>query len=185
MQVYLIITKEWLLLMITLYTAPGCASCLKAKKWLDGHNINYKIHNIFTQPLTPEDIKGILSLTENGTEEILSKRSKRYEKLEDNLEQLSLSELCNVIEDDPHILRRPIIKDDHCLQIGYNAEDIRKFLPHETRQSELLEAMARVHEFPEAITLEELGLEWHKNCCCLYTIAILTFKNWLWNTVYL
>lgn len=123
--------------MLVVYTAPGCSSCLKAKKWLDRYGIPFKEHNIFTQPPTTEEIREILALTENGTEEIISKRSKGYKKIKDIIDGVSLNDLSDMITTDPHILRRPIIKDEHRLQVGYNEEDIRKFLPRNIRQREL------------------------------------------------
>ncbi|MBA1393688.1 transcriptional regulator Spx, partial [Lactobacillus sp. XV13L] len=62
--------------MVTLYTSPSCTSCRKAKKWFKEHNIPFKERNIFAQPLSKDEIKRILQMTEDGTEEIISTRSK-------------------------------------------------------------------------------------------------------------
>ncbi|WP_251899344.1 Spx/MgsR family RNA polymerase-binding regulatory protein [Lactiplantibacillus paraplantarum] len=127
--------------MIVVYTTPGCASCRKARNWLDKYNITYEEQNIFEQPPTTEEIVKILKLTERGTEEIISRRSRGYGKLKEKLADLTLGELCNLINEDPHLLRRPIIVDENRLQVGYNEEDIRKFLPHEIRKEEFFDIM--------------------------------------------
>ncbi|MCF1426314.1 glutaredoxin domain-containing protein [Lactiplantibacillus plantarum] len=35
--------------MIVVYTTPGCASCQKARNWLDKYNITYEEQNIFRE----------------------------------------------------------------------------------------------------------------------------------------
>lgn len=75
--------------MIVVYTTPGCASCRKARNWLDKYNITYEEQNIFQQPPTTEEIVKILKLTERGTEEIISRRSSGYGKLKEKLADLT------------------------------------------------------------------------------------------------
>ena len=60
--------------MVNLYTSPSCTSCRKAKAWLVSHDIPFKERNIFAKPLSKDEIMQILSMTENGTEEIISTR---------------------------------------------------------------------------------------------------------------
>ncbi len=44
-----------------------------------------------------------------------------------------------MVEKDPSLLRRPIIMDDRRLQVGYNEDEIRRFLPRKVRRLELEE----------------------------------------------
>ncbi|KRN53638.1 arsenate reductase [Pediococcus damnosus] len=87
-----------------------------------------------------DEIKSILRMTENGTEEIISKRSKVYQKLNVNLDELPLQKLFELIQKNPGLLRRPIILDEKRLQVGYNEDEIRRFLPRDVRAYELREA---------------------------------------------
>ena len=52
----------------------------------------------------------------------------------DFIRKPSVSELEKLIIDNPSILRRPIIVEDNKLQVGYNEEDIRVFIPAELRK---------------------------------------------------
>ena len=45
--------------MVTLYSSPSCTSCRKAKLWLEENHIPYTERNIFSDPLTIEEIKEI------------------------------------------------------------------------------------------------------------------------------
>ena len=68
--------------MIILYTSPGCASCRKAKQWLKENDMYFVEKNIFTTLLKEDEIKYLLQRSENGTEDIISTRSKAFQALE-------------------------------------------------------------------------------------------------------
>ena len=131
--------------MVTLYTSPSCTSCRKAKAWLEEHEIAYKERNIFSEPLSIEEIKEILRMTEDGTDEIISTRSKTFQKLTVNLETMPLQDLFGIIQNNPGLLRRPIIIDEKRLQVGYNEDEIRRFLPRKVRTFQLREAQRLVN----------------------------------------
>ena len=130
--------------MVTLYTSPSCTSCRKARAWLEEHNIPFEERNIFSNPLNVDEIKQILQMTEDGTEEIISKRSKIFQDLDIDLDQLPLQKLYTLIQKNPGLLRRPIMMDSKRLQVGYNEDEIRRFLPRDVRALELQRAQALV-----------------------------------------
>jgi len=132
--------------MVKLYTSPSCTSCRKAKAWLEEHNIPYVERNIFSEPLTIEEIKEILRMTENGTDEIISTRSKIFQKLNINVESMPLQDLYELIRENPGLLRRPIIIDEKRLQVGYNEDEIRRFLPRKVRTYHLRQAQRLVNQ---------------------------------------
>lgn len=128
--------------MIRLFISPSCTSCRKAKAWLEEHDLEYSEKNIYHEPLTKNEIKEILMLTNEGTEEIISYRSDAYQNLDIDLEELSMNELLDLFIKEPSLIRRPIIMDDRRLQIGFNDEEIRMFLPREVRNI----ALVQIHE---------------------------------------
>ncbi|WP_100012575.1 transcriptional regulator SpxA [Lentibacillus sediminis] len=125
--------------MVTLYTTPSCTSCRKAKKWLQEQEIPFTERNLFNEPLSADEIKGILRLTEDGTDEIISRRSKVFQNIDVNIDQLPIRNLFRLIEENPGILRRPIIMDEKRLQVGYNEDEIRMFLPRTIRKFQMQE----------------------------------------------
>ncbi|AKX86253.1 MULTISPECIES: transcriptional regulator SpxA [Enterococcus] len=126
--------------MLTLYTSPSCTSCRKARAWLQEHQIPFVERNIFSEPLNSSELKAILQMTEDGTEEIISTRSKVFQKLNMDLDELPLQELLELVQNNPGLLRRPIMIDDKRLQVGFNEDEIRRFLPRDVRQLELRQA---------------------------------------------
>jgi regulatory protein spx len=104
------------------------------------HNIPFEEQNLFADSLTSEDLKQILSMTEDGTEEIISTRSKIFQNLHLKLDDLSFNELLDLLIEKPGLLRRPILIDEKRLQVGFNEDEIRRFLPRQVRTMELRHA---------------------------------------------
>jgi len=119
--------------MVNLYVTSSCTSCRKAKAWLEEHHIEYSVKNIMNESLTLEEIKSILRMTETGTEEIISNKSKTFKELNIKIESLPLNELYKLIINNPKMLRMPIILDEKRFQVGYNEDEIRSFLPRKLR----------------------------------------------------
>ena len=143
---FIFYTSEGKYKMINLFTSPSCTSCRKAKAWLEEQGLDYKEKNIYHEPLTRDEIKEILMLTEEGTDEIISYRSQAYKNLEVENGDLAKNEFLQLINKKPSLNPRPIIMDDRRLQIGYNEEEIRTFLPREAREVELSEIRMKLVE---------------------------------------
>ena len=113
--------------MIVVYTSPGCASCRKVKYYLKDNHLEFIEKNIFNTLLNKDEIKYLLSRTENGTDDIISKRSKIIQESDIDIESMSVNDLCDFIVQNPSILKRPIIIDNRNMQIGYDEEEIELF----------------------------------------------------------
>ncbi len=120
--------------MIKLYISPSCSSCRKVKDWFTKQGIPFKEKNILSGELTQSNIREILTKSLDGTDEIISKRSNVIKENKVDLSELSLNELIRFIKENPSCLKRPIIVDDKRIQVGYNSEEIRLFIPAEQRK---------------------------------------------------
>lgn len=136
--------------MIRIYTAPSCASCRKVKAWLKEQNIPYVEKNIFSTLLRKNELQELLERSENGTDDIISKRSKIIKENQIDLDALTTNELIEFIQANPSILKRPIIMDERRFQVGYNSEEIRAFIPRELRKI----AECKVIECPRFSTVK-------------------------------
>ncbi|MFJ7726680.1 transcriptional regulator Spx [Neobacillus sp. NPDC097160] len=125
--------------MLILYGKPSGRTCIKAKEWLQENNIPFIERNVFSDPLTFVEIKKILSLTENGTEDIISQRSIKYQKKEIEIDQLQLKDLYSLIQKKPSILKSPIIHDGKRFMVGFNESQIRRFVPKTVRHNNFLQ----------------------------------------------
>ena len=123
--------------MIKIYTSPSCSSCRKVKKWFLEQNIPFIEKNIFVATLNEQELTDILMKSENGTDDIVSKKSKIVKESGVDLDSMTVKELIAFIKANPSVLKRPIMVDESKIQVGYNEEEIRVFIPHERRMEEL------------------------------------------------
>lgn len=119
--------------MVIIYTSPGCASCRKAKHWLKENQIEFVEKNIFTSLLNENEIKYILSRSENGTEDIISVRSKAFKALDRDIDDFSMKELVELIQKNPSILRRPIMISEKSFVVGYDDDEITTMMSSSMR----------------------------------------------------
>lgn len=119
--------------MIKVYTSPSCTSCRKARAWLQANQLEFEEKNIFAEPLTESEIKKTLAATEGGVQDIISTRSKIYEKLGIDFNELTLKQMIVLFKEYPSLLRRPILIDEKRMLIGFNEDEIRSFVPREIR----------------------------------------------------
>ena len=119
--------------MIILYPSPGCASCRKAKQWLKDNQLPFVEKNIFTTMLKEDEIKYLLSRCENGTEDIISVRSKAFQQLGCDIDDLSVSALGDIVRKSPSILKRPIMISEKSMVVGYDDDEITTMVPQALR----------------------------------------------------
>lgn len=136
-------------MMIRIYTAPSCASCRKVKAWLKEHNIPYVEKNIFSTLLRESELKELLERSENGTDDIISKRSKIIKENNIDLDSMSINHLIKFIQKNPSVLKRPIMIDERRFQVGYNSEEIRVFIPRELRKLAECPSVDRCPQFSD------------------------------------
>lgn len=129
--------------MIKIYTVSSCTSCKKAKNWLNAHQLSYNEHNLGKEAITKEEILDILTKTENGVASIVSSKNRYAKSLDCDIDELSVSEVIDIITANPRILKSPILIDEKRLQVGYKEDDIRAFLPRAVRNVENAQARLR------------------------------------------
>ncbi len=119
--------------MIVVYTSPGCASCRKVKQWLKDRDLPFIEKNIFKTLLNDSEIRHLLIRSENGTDDIVSKRSKIIQENHIDIDAMTVEQLIKFIKNNPSVLKRPIILNERNFQVGYDAEEITMFVPEELR----------------------------------------------------
>lgn len=111
---------------IKIYTSPSCGSCRKSKLFLDENAIPYTEISLTNQGITSKEVIEILEKSDNGTSDIISERSKKFNI---NLREMTINQIIEFITTNPQVLKRPIIVNKKSIQIGYNEEEIKRFMP--------------------------------------------------------
>jgi regulatory protein spx len=127
---------------VTLY-GNACRSTKKTRQWLIKNKIPFVERNMKEEPLTVPELQEILRMTLDGTDDIIAKRSAPYKSMNVDFDELSLQELLEIIHKHPRLLKSPLITDGKKLQAGYHEEEIRQFLPRQTRKYQWLQWMGQ------------------------------------------
>ena len=72
--------------------------------------------------------------SENGSDDIISKRSKIIQETNIDIDSMKIDELITFIKRNPSVLKRPIILSENNFQVGYDEEEIGVFVPVELRR---------------------------------------------------
>ena len=113
--------------MIVIYTSEGCSSCRKAKQYMKDNNLEFIEKNINKGCLNEEEVAYLLKRTENGSEDLISTRSRIIKESDIDIEDMSTADRVKFITNHPTVLKRPIIIDGYEMQTGYDEEQISVF----------------------------------------------------------
>jgi len=93
---------------------------------LKQHQIDYDERHIFKETPEMDELMNIIKLTKEGVKEILATRSETFKKLNVNIDDLRVSEVLQLLHNEPRLLRRPILTDGEKLIVGYNRSGLQK-----------------------------------------------------------
>ena len=95
--------------MIKIYVSPSCSSCRKVKKWFQEQKIPFVEKNILSDDIKAEELRDILMKTENGTEDIISTKSKIVKEGKIDINSMTVSQMIEFVRKNPTVLKRPIM----------------------------------------------------------------------------
>lgn len=115
--------------MITIFQRKNCSSSQKTIFWFKKYNIKYQEYNINSIP--KQQLVQVLSLTDGGFTSIVKIQgdAQTQSKIKKLYQKKSFNNALTYLKMHPEILRTPIIFSDNKILIGYNEDEIRKFLP--------------------------------------------------------
>jgi Spx/MgsR family transcriptional regulator len=111
---------------LTFFSYPSCTSCRKTKKWLISNSVKFNERHLFKDTPNQKELMEILTLTTEGVDELLATRGETFKNLKLNVDELSLSEVINLVIEEPKLLRRPILNDGKKLIVGFNPDALKK-----------------------------------------------------------
>ncbi|MCK2000323.1 hypothetical protein MZM54_02830 [[Brevibacterium] frigoritolerans] len=118
----------------TIYVGVSSNSSRKAVKFFDENNVPYTIKQYKREPISNEEINGILEDSDIGTECFFKKPF--YEKNKEFILGMTLEECKTFIRKNPNALKFPIIIQGEKNWIGYNEEEYKTFFSKEARKME-------------------------------------------------
>ncbi|MGP1440793.1 MAG: arsenate reductase family protein [Treponema sp.] len=113
--------------MIFIYY-PKCTTCLKAKKWLDNHCINYTERHIKEDKPSAHELKTWHQKSGLPLKKFFNTSGLIYKslKLKEKLPNMTSDEMYNILASDGMLVKRPLIIMKDKILIGFNEKEWEK-----------------------------------------------------------
>lgn len=124
-------------LLLILY-AEYSKNYQRMAKWLLKNQLSFQVRRINRHhPMTKSEILELLRMTDNGFDDLLSKRSKEYKNLKEKIKKYSMNQMLELLVEYPGLMRYPILTDGKKILVGFNEHSIRVFIPHLRRKEQI------------------------------------------------
>lgn len=111
--------------MIILYGISNCDTVRKARKWLKEREIEHTFHDFRKDGLNPVQLRAWVA--ELGWETLINKRGTTWRKLpEQTRTQMDETLALAVMEDQPAIIKRPVLETSTQVTVGFSADHYRQ-----------------------------------------------------------
>jgi regulatory protein spx len=135
--------------MIRIYKLSSNPSSREAVAHLEAVGQEVEVRNMGVQPLTFEELKDILTYTENGTEDIVAMNGKVYKELVArgiDINELPLSKFYHYVKANPRLIKAPLIIGKGIMHVGYNADGIKEFYPRSMKLKAYMKKLEKLRE---------------------------------------
>lgn len=104
---------------------PKCSTCQKAKKFLDGKNIEYEGRNIVTNNPTKKELDKWIKLSGKDIHKFFNTSGIKYRELnlKDTLKELDYDEKLDILASDGMLVKRPLLILDNDVLIGFKESE--------------------------------------------------------------
>lgn len=113
--------------MTKLYYHSECPPCLKAKVWLEEHNIAFEPRDIATDFFTTAEIEEIIGLCENGALDFISLETAEEMGIDVDENHLQADDVLKLLSEHLELLQKPIVIHNHKVHTKYDENSLSKF----------------------------------------------------------
>ena len=111
--------------MATFICYPMCTTCQKAKVYLDGRDVEYKLRDIKTDNPTYDELKSWLAATGLPIKRFFNTSGLLYKSLnlKDKLPAMSDDECLKLLATDGMLVKRPLLIGDGYVFVGFKESE--------------------------------------------------------------
>ena len=105
--------------MVTIFGIKNCDTIKKARRWLDGHGVDYTFHDVRADGLSRAQLESWVQTL--GWENLLNRRGTTWRQLpeavRDNIDKRMAVKL---MLEQPAMIKRPVLDLDNTLHLGFS-----------------------------------------------------------------
>jgi arsenate reductase len=109
---------------------PKCTTCQKAKKWLDGMNLEYEDRNITMQVPSKKELKDWLNKSGKDIKKWFNTSGLKYKELnlKDKLNDMTDEEKIDLLSRDGMLIKRPILVTEKGVCVSFKEEEWQEII---------------------------------------------------------
>jgi len=112
---------------ITIFGIRNCDKVKKTLKWFEAQDIAFDFYDYKKKGVDGEVLQ--LLLDQYGWSVVLNTRGTTWRKLSDDVKAgMDNENAARLAEENPSIIKRPVVKKDHHFHVGYNEDGFRQLL---------------------------------------------------------
>ena len=116
-------------MMVMLYGIANCSKVKQARLWLSERGIDYQFHDFRQQGVNPVQLRAWVD--EFGWETLVNRKGSTWRKLPEETRQAMNETLAlAVMEDQPSLIKRPIVDKGTQRLVGFDADSYRQLFQH-------------------------------------------------------
>lgn len=113
---------------ITVYQKPTCTTCRQVYKALQEAKVDFDAVNYYVDPIPKSKLKELLGKMGISAKELLRTKEDIYKQLKLSEQNLSDSELIDLMAKHPDLIQRPIVEKGACAILARPAEKLKEIL---------------------------------------------------------
>ncbi len=107
--------------MVTVFGIKNCDTVRKARRWLDGHAVEYSFHDVRSDGLSRAQLESWVQTL--GWENLLNRRGTTWRKLPEAVrDNINKRVAVKLMLEQPAIIKRPVLDLDNSLHLGFSEE---------------------------------------------------------------
>ena len=112
---------------MVLYHHPGCSTCRKARKWLDGRDVNYRLVDIVENPPSQNALKDLHARAGVPLAKLFNTSGVSYREggFKDRLKNMTDAQARAALAADGKLIKRPILSGGGVVLVGFREEAYR------------------------------------------------------------
>ena len=107
--------------MVTVFGIRNCDTVRKARRWLDGHAVEYRFHDVRADGLSRNQLEGWVQTL--GWENLLNRRGTTWRKLPETVRNsMNKRAAVKLMLEQPAIIKRPVLDLGDSLHLGFSED---------------------------------------------------------------
>lgn len=112
--------------MVEVIGIKNCNTVKKTLNWLDENGIEWQLRDVKKDPLTPNELAGLVGKV--GLETLVNRKGRKWKMLGLSDKELSDNDIFDVLLENQTVIKRPVLVYGESIMVGFDESSLSEFL---------------------------------------------------------